>query len=148
MNKQLLMAHCLELMNKKTSKLQELIAEVQNASNQETKSTAGDKHDTSRAQAQIEVERLGVQLKNLETMQQELSRLSTEPHSKIQLGSFVKTNRGDFYLSVALGKIDFDNSSVFAVSIHAPVGKLLAGRSIGAEFDMPNGESCTIEEVF
>jgi hypothetical protein len=62
MNKQEIKTICLTKIREQQIELQALIDEVQNASNNETKSTAGDKHDTARAQAQIEVERLNKQL--------------------------------------------------------------------------------------
>jgi len=139
---------CISSLADKIGELKTVMEDVQNASNQETKSTAGDKHDTSRAQAQIEVERLGNQLKNLENMQRDLQRISTDSNQQTQLGSYVKTSCGDFYLAVALGRMQLGTCSFFAISIQSPVGMVLRGKKLGDTFQLPNGTTCKVEEVW
>lgn len=65
MNKTELREACLNVLKKKIKVLQAAIDEAQSASNQETKSTAGDKHDTAKAHAQNETERLGKQMNQM-----------------------------------------------------------------------------------
>ncbi len=147
-DKNAIKAQCQKELNERIAALNQVIRDVQTASNQETKSTAGDKHDTSRAQAQLEVERLGNQLKNLENMQQDLDRISTEPHTIVQQGSYVKTSCGDFYLAVALGKLTMEQDLFFAVSMLSPIGLLLKSKKAKDAFNMPNGSKCMVETVF
>lgn len=139
---------CAASLQTKIDELKRISADVQNASNQETKSTAGDKHDTARAQAQLEVERLGNQLKNLEVMRLELTRIPTERCTKAQIGSYVKTTCGEFYLSIALGKLQLNDLVFFAVSTQSPIGIALKGKKSSEIFQLPNGAQCHIEEVW
>lgn len=138
---------CIERLNNQIVDLKNMMIDVQSASNQETKSTAGDKHDTARAQTQIEVERLGNQLLILENMLQDLRKISTEPSKNITLGSFVFTTFGNFYLSVSLGKISENNIDFFAISKQAPLGKILLGKSVNDSVNMPHGNSFKIVEI-
>lgn len=147
MNKNKLKEACLKLLEEKIQMLQTAIDEAQSASNQETKSTAGDKHDTAKAHAQNETERLGNQMAQMQQMFESCKRLSTEVHSKIQVGSFVQTNRGNFYISVALGKMNLEGLDFFAISLQAPLGQLLFGKVAGDEFVMMNGQACEIQTI-
>jgi vacuolar-type H+-ATPase subunit I/STV1 len=148
MDKQTIKDSCLEKISAQIAELQALINEVQSASNNETKSTAGDKHDTARAQAQIEVERLNKQLAIIYQMQGDLNKLSTEKFDKIQLGSFVKTSAGNFYVSVALGKMQYEDLEFFAISISSPLFLKLKGKTEGDEFEMINGNTVMIGQVY
>ncbi len=147
MNKNELKEACLNLLQEKIQMLQTAIDEAQSASNQETKSTAGDKHDTAKAHAQNETERLGNQMAQMQQMFENCKRLSTEAHSKIQVGSFVQTNRGNFYISVALGKMNLEALDFFAISLQAPLGQLLIGKVAGDEFVMMNGQECVVQSI-
>jgi len=140
MDKNTIRALCAQKIQAQMSALQELLDDVQHASNQETKSTAGDKHDTARAQAQLEVERLGKQLLITEKYYEDVQRLSTEQHDKVRLGSFVVTEQGNFYVSIGLGKIDCESYSFYAISPASPLGKILIGKSVGDLFVMINGQ--------
>lgn len=148
MNKTAIKALCVQKLENQIQELKLLIAEVQASSNQETKSTAGDKHDTARAQAQNEVERIGNQLLNLEKMLVELNRISTDQSEFIKLGSFVSTSCGQFYLSVSLGKLNFESTDFFAISNQSPIGQILLTKKKNDSFQLPNGNSCSILEVW
>jgi hypothetical protein len=148
MDKQKLKDSCFEKLYSQISEFQELINEVQTASNNETKSTAGDKHDTARAQAQIEVERLSKQLAIMKQMQSDLSKINTERSKKIALGSFIKTNVGNFYVSVALGKMYCEEFEFFAISDNSPLFLNFKGLVVGDEFLMVNKNKGCIHEIF
>jgi len=135
---------CIDKLEQQQAELQLLILDVQAASNNETKSTAGDKHDTARAQAQIEVERLSKQLGLIYQMREELLKLPTENSSIIKYGSFVTTTAGNFYIAVALGKMHFDELECFVISRNSPLGKALVNKRIGDELQMMNGNKFTI----
>ena len=147
MNKQEIKTICLTKIREQQIELQALIDEVQNASNNETKSTAGDKHDTARAQALIEVERLNKQLSVLNAMHNELHRLPIQETKKIQMGSFVQTTQGDYYVAVALGRITFDTETFFVISSASPLYNHLKGKGAGEQFELSLGNSGVIHNV-
>ncbi len=111
----------------------------------ESKSTAGDKHETGRASIQLEIEQISNQLKLKEEMFNELTRIKFDSSSdSIQAGSFVKSSIGTFILSVAVGKIS--KNEAFAVSLSSPFAKLAIGLKVGDSFEL-NGREVEIFEV-
>ena len=101
---------CSEITQQRVSDLSEIIQEAQDAANNETKSSAGDKHETGRAMAQLETEKLSKQLFEALKLEQVLSQINPNTeHKQVGLGSLVTTNNGIFYISVSLGKLEIDN---------------------------------------
>ena len=75
-----------------------IINEVKESSNSESKSSAGDKHETSKAMMQLEIEKLGTQLKEAELKLLEFDKINFNMNFQcIEQGSLVETNRGYFY---------------------------------------------------
>jgi transcription elongation GreA/GreB family factor len=146
-NKSLLKQACVDALAQKIAVLQNMMHEVQASANNETKSTAGDKHETAKAHAQNETERIGKQLQLLQQMEAQLQRIRSEAHTKIQLGSLVETNLGYFYLSVALGKVRCEDMECMAISMNAPLGVLLVNKVAGDAVLLPNGSTCSVKEV-
>ncbi len=98
----------------------------------DTKSSAGDKHETARAMAQQELEKQATALQNLQTMEDILVRIDpTRPCSGIFPGALVSTESGLFYVTVALGKIEVEGSTVMAISMQAPILATLSTLAIG-----------------
>lgn len=147
MDKVLLKEECLSVLRAKINVLKASIQEVQNSSNSETKSTAGDKHETSRAMAQLEVERLSQQLLLQEKLYVLLSSVPSSKSSKVESGALVKTNKGLFYPSVALGIIKYNQATVMALGMGAPISQLMLGLKTNDHFSF-NGNKYYIEQIF
>jgi transcription elongation GreA/GreB family factor len=108
--------------------MEELVRDAAN----DSKSTAGDKHETSRAMMQLEQEKLGSQLRILEDQQQQLALISQLQQSpKIINGSLIETDRGNIFIGVALGKLNAGGQDVICITNQSPLGKLLTGKSSG-----------------
>jgi hypothetical protein len=146
-NKEELKGSCVQALQQKIDVLQSSIREAQNSSNNETKSTAGDKHETSRAMAQLEVERLSTQLSNQTKLMTLLSSLPTDPMDKAQRGSLVITDKGVFYLGVALGAIKLKNQAIMTLGMGAPISQLMLNSQAGESFSF-NGNKYHIKEIF
>ena len=126
--KKVVHAKCWEIASQKVIKLSDHIQEVQDAANNETKSSAGDKHETGRAMAQLETEKLTKQLVQAIKIEQTLAQINpNQEHQQVGLGSLITTNNGTFYLSVSLGKLVLNNVTYFIISPASPIGKLLFG---------------------
>lgn len=98
----------------------------------ETKSSAGDKHETGRAMLQLEMEKASQQLTSITQMKEVLSRIDIEKNSKIGcLGSVIITNKANYFLSISCGKITVDTINYFAISTNSPIGKQLLGIKVG-----------------
>jgi transcription elongation GreA/GreB family factor len=106
----------------------------QASANDETKSSAGDKYETGRAMAQLEIERNSVQLREAEKLKGVLQSIVVERavHTIVP-GSLVTTTRGIFYIAISIGAITLDQQNYFIVSADSPIGKLLLGKQVGQE---------------
>ncbi|MFT3949544.1 MAG: hypothetical protein QM763_21455 [Agriterribacter sp.] len=126
--KQKVYSHCTELLNEKVNTLQLALYELTQSAANETKSTAGDKHETALAMLQLEQENISRQLKAVLDQKAILEGIDPSIKSlRIGNGSLVKTDNGFLFLSVALGKIIVEDIQVIALSSQSPLGKKLMG---------------------
>jgi hypothetical protein len=146
--KQKIHAHCLQVLNDKIQELENTLAELSESASNNTKSSAGDKHETGRAMIQIEQETIGKQLKDAEEQKALLEKIDPNQNStQIIKGSLVKTNRGYLFLSIALGKITVGEKTVMAISPQSPLGIKLMGLKVNDEA-MINGVGYVVEGVY
>ena len=121
----------LALSNKITS-LQEILDETYKSTLDDSKSSAGDKHETSVAMVQLEQEKLTNQLN--EFLKQQRILLSINPtshHQVIQLGSLVETKQAWYYFSIGIGLISIEKTAIFAINPDSPLGRLLLKKKAG-----------------
>ena len=130
--KQQLYQYCWTFIEDRFKTIQNNIEEIQKALNSETKSSAGDKHETGRAMLQLEREKLGLQLAEINKIKKALSRVNLDNTSNvITLGSIVFTNKLNYFISISAGKLVVDNEVFYAISANTPMGKLLIGKTAG-----------------
>ena len=84
--------------------------------NSDTKSSAGDKFETSREMAQIEIHKIENEI--LKTQQ-----FISDLHSKGT--QFINTDKGTFLISIPFGKLMVSGTEVFCISRNAPITKHL-----------------------
>ena len=138
---------CRDYVNKRLETVQEIISSNQKALQSETKSSAGDKHETSRAMLQLEMEKAGQQLSGIFLMKDVLAKVELSEASKYaHLGSIVFTNTGTFFLSIAAGKLTVEGVEYYAISISSPIGKLLLGKQEKEEVYL-NGKHIKITKI-
>ncbi|MFK7845929.1 MAG: 3-oxoacyl-ACP synthase [Rhodothermales bacterium] len=136
MNKADIHQACITHVESRTQRLQEEIAQLQDAVNNDTKSSAGDKFETGREMMTLELNKVGMQLAQANKMLQMLSRIRPEQTlGKVAFGSLVKTNEGLYYFSVSLGKIIEGETEFFALSMASPIGAALGERGVGDKVD-------------
>lgn len=132
--KEELLKKCHQFVNNRLQNIEETISSNQTALQSETKSSAGDKHETGRAMLQLEMEKAGQQLANIQQMKETLAKIDVlKKSTNAHLGSLVKTNTGNYFLSVSAGQLKVDNELYFAVSVSSPIGKLLLGKSVNEQ---------------
>ena len=145
--KQQLYNACLNFVENRFQTVQNSIKEIQEALTSETKSSAGDKHETGRTMLQLEREKLGVQLAEAEKMKQTLVKVVIKNQLEtVQLGSWVKTSKADYFLAISAGEYKKQNQSVFCISIQTPIAQLLIGKSKGAKVVF-NGTEIAIVDI-
>jgi len=113
----------------------------------ETKSSAGDKHETGRAMLQIERENTGKQLSQVQAIEVILIRIQLQKTDRVSLGSVVMTSGGNYFLSVPTGEIILDKTTYYAIGVGAPIGKLLLGKAVGEEVRFRESV-LTIQKIF
>ena len=127
--------------------LELIIKEAQYAANNETKSSAGDKHETGRSMAQLETEKLTKQLGEALKLSELLHKINPQgKHQLIGLGSLVITTNGNFFISASLGKIELNEITYFAISSISPIGQLLIQKKENDSFSF-NTKSYVINKV-
>ena len=136
-----------QLLSQKINRLQSILIDLKNIAANETKSTAGDKHETALAMLQIEQANNRTQLVVLTTQKEILNKINPclKP-IKIVIGALVTTNNGIYFVSVALGKINIEDKNIFAISPASPLGGLMMGLCIGNNFTF-NNILYTIESI-
>lgn len=129
--KELLKA-CFYFVEEKHNTISNSIASNKNDLFSETKSSAGDKHETGRAMIQLEMEKSGQQLAVINQMKAVLEKISIENTSKsICLGSLIITNKANYFLAISAGKITINTIDYFVVSTNSPIGNQLLGKKPG-----------------
>jgi len=145
--KQKVYNHCLQVINSKINALQEVLAGLKESGANETKSTAGDKHETALAMLQIEQANIREQLKEVQQQKAVLEKINPALSPPVIVnGSLIKTNRGYFFLSIALGKAVVDGITVTALSQQSPLGKQLLHLQTGQTVTV-NGNHYFIESI-
>jgi transcription elongation GreA/GreB family factor len=145
--KQNLYRQCHALVNQRYQSIQRQIADLQNSLLSETKSSAGDKHETGRAMVQLEREKAGHQLAEINKLRTVLSQLQIDKTSShVILGSVVFTSKANYFISVSLGALEVDGQTFYAISPKTPIGQLLMGKIVKDEVSF-NGNAFVIEEV-
>ncbi|HWA36139.1 MAG TPA: hypothetical protein VG737_18490 [Cyclobacteriaceae bacterium] len=145
--KEALLAHCLGSVQHRINTTQEAIRLLQISANEETKSSAGDKYETGRAMAQLEIEKLGAQLADARAQLAVLKTISpNQSSSKVQLGSFAVTSHGNFYLAVSIGQVETAGEKCTVISARSPIGQKLTGLTVGQSFVL-NGKNFELLQV-
>lgn len=119
---------CKAVLDSKINFLKDALQEATVAGNNETKSTAGDKHETARAMMQLEQEKLGNQLTDLETQINAFDKIDfSVSHTMVSNGNLLETNNGYFLIASAIGKLEVDSKIVFVISNKSPLALNLLG---------------------
>ncbi|MCB0587947.1 MAG: hypothetical protein KDD06_21830 [Phaeodactylibacter sp.] len=127
--------HCLEQVATRIQTARTALEAAQEAGNNETRSSAGDKYETGRAMMQMEQEKYKVQLLKAMELKNQLVQLRPgRPAEIVQAGALVLTDKGNFYLSAGLGKISLEREVFFAISLESPLGKQMRGKRKGERF--------------
>ncbi|RPD99671.1 3-oxoacyl-ACP synthase [Aureibaculum marinum] len=138
--KQQLFEACKSYVLQREQTIKETISSNKQALHSETKSSAGDKHETGRAMLQLEMEKAGQQLGIINQMKTTLDRVVlADTTTVIKLGSLVITNNNNYFLAISAGEIKINNTIYYAVSIASPIGRLLLGKREGDQLEF-NGK--------
>lgn len=122
-------------LNAKRAEVEKHVVDLQASVNNETKSSAGDKHETGRAMAQLEVEQRVKSLKELENLIQQLKRIDPQVvYQHVTQGALVETDMGVYFISVGLGLRKIKDKALFCIGIQAPIYPSMKGLKTGEAF--------------
>ena len=126
---------CVEFIEQREGTINQIINSNQSALTSETKSSAGDKHETGRAMLQLEMEKASQQLEGIHEMKLVLSKTKFDNTSEVvKLGSVVCTDQANYFLAISAGRLNVSNKIYYAVSSSSPIGKLMLGKKTGDVF--------------
>ncbi|WP_299762695.1 3-oxoacyl-ACP synthase [uncultured Dokdonia sp.] len=132
--KEELFKHCQSQLGLRRAAVDNILKNVALSLKEETKSSAGDKHETGRAMLQLERENAGKQLAEIEKLEAILHRISTAISSgPVHLGSVVHTSQANYFISIPVGEIKTEAGVFYAIGVGSPIGKLLLGKQEGDE---------------
>ena len=130
--KETLYKQCQAFVEERFLTIQKTIHEIQESLTSETKSSAGDKHETGRAMLQLEREKAGQQLAEIQKTKALLAKIDTPISSKaITLGSLVLTSQANYFIAISAGELKVNNQSFYAISAHTPIAISLLGKTVG-----------------
>ncbi|WP_310993407.1 3-oxoacyl-ACP synthase [Aequorivita marina] len=142
-----LLQHCENRVDARYKQIKQTIAGIEESLFEESKSSAGDKHETGRAMLQIDRENAGRQLHEIEKLAQLLSKVNVKSTSGYaHLGSLVYTDKFTYFMSISIGAVSVENTNYLCVALNSPVGLLISGKRSGDEFTL-NGASYKIIDV-
>ena len=140
--KKLLHNHCKSHLTSRLLSYQKRNDELYESLLSETKSSAGDKHETGRAMIQLEIEKTGNQIKETEKEYEYFLKTNNKVILKnVGNGSIVITNENLFYISVSAGVFNHGSKSYYCVSQNSPIGLELTGKKIKDIFIFKNKKS-------
>lgn len=138
---------CLSSLEAKIAFLKNILTGLEEGAESDSKSSAGDKHETSRAMMQLEQEKISSQLKELLSQKLVLEKIkAASTGGQVKPGSLVKTDKGYLFLSIALGKLAVDDISIAVISPASPLASKLQGLTTGSAVEV-NGTRYLVESV-
>ena len=145
--KEKLLQACRDFAQEKLAAIQNTLSELSDSVGSDSKSTAGDKHETGRAMLHLEQEKAGEQLKQAQDTLRAIDKINIQKlNTSIAAGSLVKTNRGNFFIAISAGKITIDKVDYYAVSPKAPIAQKLIGLVKNDKLKF-NGIDYSIEQI-
>jgi transcription elongation GreA/GreB family factor len=136
-----------EIVQDRIDVFQDMISGLTIDAQNDAKGSAGDKHETALSMMHLEQEKLNHKLKEILEQKIILDKIEASTiHKKVALGSVVKVNEMNLFISTALPKIVLHETNVFALSPQSPLGSKLMGNVVGHSFIL-NGKEYTIESI-
>jgi len=127
----------LQRTNERIAMIESALETARDSSNDDTKSSAGDKYETSREMIQQDINRYQGQLLEANKDLLQLTNNATaiaDATDFVKLGSLVKTNVGLYFIATSIGALKIGDMNVFAISPVSPIGQLLMSKKTGESF--------------
>jgi len=137
---------CIETINNKIKTLQEAIDDAQKQANEY--GCPKDRYDAFRSQLLRKKDMLSRQLQQVIDDKNNLLKIDLDKKvNTVEFGAFVVTNKQKMFISVSLGKIQIDNTEIYAISTLVPMFKTIKGLKAGDKANH-NGLHLEILEIY
>ena len=134
-NKKFIYDDLLQNLNEKLNSIEFLIISAIDSRDSDSKSSAGDKHETSRAKIQLEIDNYSKQKLNIIEKLKVLGAIDIrKKYNKVENGALVETNVGFFFIAIGLGRWTVNSEQIFVISLASPIGKLLKDKVVSSSF--------------
>lgn len=131
-SKEEILVHCVNSVEQRIKEVTFAIKDADDALANDTKSSAGDKYETSREMVQQDIDRYQKQLVIANNDLDVLKKIDLNYKSqRVALGSLVQTDLGIYFISISIGLAKLDTQNVFVISPQSPIGQILIGKTIG-----------------
>ena len=118
-------------------RLDEDIEALHESRQSDTKSSAGDKHETGRAMVDQELSQLNQQREKTLRMRADVMGLPERQLDTAQIGAVVETERLFYFISVSHGRLSVTSDKpVYALSPVSPAAQAMLGKSAGETFQI------------
>ncbi|GAA4808441.1 hypothetical protein [Litoribaculum gwangyangense] len=144
--KQQLLQICNERVDKRINDYKEEIALIKESIESNDKGDSED-DDSGNGKLLNDLEKNLEHLNDAQKTKIYLQNIRTSINSNdVVLGSLVKTNLMNFYISTSIGKIDLEGESYYAISLNSPIGQLLRNKLVNDQFEF-NQSKYIIKEI-
>lgn len=138
---------CESYLEEKIARISHSILDLEAALTNESKSSAGDKYETSREMINIEIHKLSTQLQQFQQLQVTLEVSKRNTHSEVvKLGSLVEASNAIYFICIPIGEVVLDDKKAYVIGAGSPIAQALIGKSIGDSFNF-NAISGTIVSI-
>lgn len=139
--------HCIKQVEGRLNEITAAIQQARDSLGNETKSSAGDKYETSREMIQQDLSRYDQQLVEAKKDWVLLREINIASKKKVEVGAAVVTDQATYFLAVSLGKQTIGTQDVIVISSLSPIGKLLLGKVEDETFSF-NGVTQRIKAIY
>ena len=129
-NKEALIDTAISVLNEKLLNIQTELNGLDRSLKNETKSSAGDKFETSREMIQQEREKLYNLQLNTKHMLDLLSSTKGKTPTVVESGALVETDKACLHISIPLGKISLGELTVFFISPSSPLAQAMLNKKV------------------
>ncbi len=127
----------LQLLQDKIDAFKDMVDGLATDAQNDAKSSAGDKHETSLAMMHLEQEKINSKLADFLNIRERLLKLDiTSGTTIIRRGSLVQVNDLWLFISEALPKVEVQGHTVFSLSAQSPLGSALIGKQENDEVEV------------
>ena len=136
---------CIAIIEERIAECSNAMWNAQDAANNEEKSSAGDKYETSRTMSQLEKDMYAKQLYANRSDMAALTLIDCNKiYSSAQAGCFIQCENYSFFIAAGLGKLTYEKKNIFLLSPNAPLAKMLLKKKVGDFISFNNDETKVI----